>query len=71
MLYKFITGAKRVTPLGLEKNFTIKFRHGCHCRLTAATCDPSITFSIHFEDAKDFEIIMDSALKDSSGFGFV
>ena len=70
-----MTAEKRVAPLGLEKNFTIKFRRecrpGCRYRPTAATCDPSITFPIHFEDAKDFEIIMDSALKDSSDFGFV
>ena len=34
MLYKFITGPKRLTPLGLEKNITIKFKHGCNpgCR---------------------------------------
>ena len=74
-LYQFITGAKRVTPLGLEKNITIKFKHGCktgcRCRPTAATCDPSITFPIHFEDAKDFEAVMDGALAESSGFGFV
>ena len=74
MLYKFITGAKKVPPLGLEKHITIKFKHGCQpgcCRPTAATCDPSITFPIHFENAKDFEVIMDSALKESFGFGFV
>ena len=75
MLYKFITGAKKVTPLELEKHITIKFKHGCHpgcrCRPTAATCDPSITFPTHFENAKDFEVIMDSTLKESSGFGFV
>ena len=64
-----------MTPLGLEKNITIKFKHGCktgcRCRPTAATCDPSITFPIHFEDAKDFEAVMDGALAESSGFGFV
>jgi hypothetical protein len=75
MVYQFITGTKRVTPLGLEKNITIKFKHGCkpgcRCRPTASTCDPSITLPIHFENAKDFEEIMDSALEGSSVFGFV
>ena len=58
-LYCFIAGSKTVTPLGAEKHIILKFKHGCpaqcKCRPTAATCDPSITFPMHYNDSKDFE----------------
>ncbi|XP_028390714.1 uncharacterized protein LOC114515623 [Dendronephthya gigantea] len=74
-LYKFITGAQTVTPLGMEKHITIKFKHGCEagcrCRPTASTCDPSLTFPVHIDDSKQFTELMDAALAESAGFGFV
>ncbi len=74
-LYHFITGSKTVTPLGAEKHITLKFKHECpaqcKCRPTAATCDPSITFPMHYNDTKDFEQALDTALEEYSGFGLV
>ena len=74
-LYRFITGSHSVTPLGAEKHITVKFKHGCpancKCRPTAATCDPSICFPIHFDNTNDFDLAMDNALLEYSGFGFI
>ena len=74
-LYRFITASKTVTPLGAEKHIILKFKHGCpaqcKCRPTAATCDPSITFPMHYNDTKDFEQALDTALEEYSGFGLV
>jgi hypothetical protein len=74
-LYRFITGSRSVTPLGAEKHIFLKFKHGCpahcQCRPTASTCDPSIRFSIHYSDSKDFEEVMDNALQEYFGFGLV
>ena len=73
--YCFITGSKTVTPLGAEKHIALKFKHGCpvqcKCRPTAATCDPSIIFPIHYNDTKDFEQVLDTALQEYSAFGLV
>ncbi|CAB4012973.1 Hypothetical predicted protein [Paramuricea clavata] len=73
-LYKFITGSKSVTPLGAESHI-LKFKHGCpaQCkyRPTAATCDPSIRFPIHYSDSNDLEQAMDTTLEEYFGFGFV
>ncbi len=74
-LYRFITGSKTVTPLGAEKHIILKFIHECpaqcKCRPTAATCDPSITFPMHYNDTKDFEQALDTALEEYFGFGLV
>ena len=74
-LFRFITGTNTVTPLGAEKHILLKFKHDCpaqcKCRPTAATCDPSITFPMHYSDTNDFENAIDTALKEYSGFGLV
>lgn len=50
-LYKFVTGSNSFTPLGLERVITVHFihycAHGCKCRPTASTCDPSISLPVH------------------------
>lgn len=74
-LYKFITGVETVTPLGMEKTITVKFKHGCkagcRCRPTASTCATSLTLPVHIDDSKQFEDLMDATLAESSGFGFI
>ncbi|XP_046845033.1 uncharacterized protein LOC124438863 [Xenia sp. Carnegie-2017] len=65
-LYRFITGSHSVTPLGAEKHITVKFKHGCpencKCHPTAATCDPSICFPIHFDNTMPYWSIRDLVL---------
>ena len=74
-LHKFITGSNSVTPLGAESHIILKFKHGCpaqcKCRPTAATCDPSIRFPMHYSDSDDLEQALDTALEEYFGFGFV
>ena len=73
-LYKFITGCKRIPPLGLPKRITVKFKHGCvercRCRPTASTCDISITLPVHYHDNySQFKEYITSALIEGKGLG--
>lgn len=71
----FISGLEQVPPLGLPDKITIKFKYfssaHCQCRLTASTCDPSITFPLHYDTYDAFCQSMSSALVEGCGFGFV
>jgi len=62
-----------MAPLGLEKQMTVKFSYGCpqncKCRPVASTCDQSIIFPLHFQEAASFEEAMNSALNEGFGFG--
>lgn len=65
-MLKFISGLEQVPPLGLPGTITIKFKYfcnpNCHCRPTASTCDPSITFPLHYDTYDAFCQSMSSAL---------
>ena len=74
-MLKFINGLEQVPPLGLPDKITIKFKYFCdcdsQCGRTASTCDPSITFPVHYDTYDAFYQSMSSALVEGSGFGFV
>lgn len=74
-MLKFISGLEQVPPLGLPDKITIKFKYfynaNCQCRPTASTCDPSITFPLHYDTYDAFCHSMSSALVEGCGFGFV
>ena len=74
-MLKFISGLEQVPPLGLPNKITVKFKYfcsdNCRCRPTASTCDPSITFPLHYESYDVFCESMSSALVEGCGFGFV
>ena len=66
----------KTTPvLGFSKNKSLMFVHGCkegcRCRPTTSTCDLSLKLPVHISDEDDMQYIMNSALKDSCGFGFL
>lgn len=72
-LFKFITGATTVPPLGLPKGITVKFKHGCpaecKCRPTISTCDISITFPVHYSGPEEFKKYLEFAMVEGVGFG--
>lgn len=74
-ILKFISGLEQVPPLGLPDKITVKFKYfcnaNCQCRPTASTCDPSITFPLHYDTYDAFCQSMSSALVEGCGFGFV
>jgi hypothetical protein len=74
VLHKFIIGSEHIPPLGLPKQITAKFKHGCQercrCRPTASTCDLSITLPVHYHnDYNLFKESIDSALIEGIGLG--
>ena len=74
-MQKFINGLKQVPPLGLLDKITVKLKYfcsaNCHCQPTASTCDPSITFPLHYDTYDAFCKSISSTLVEGCGFGFV
>ena len=73
-MLKFISGLERVWPLGLPDKITIKFKYicnaSCWCQPKASTCDPSITFPLHYDTYDAFCESMSFALVEGCGLGF-
>lgn len=59
----------------MPQKITVKFKYfcnaNCQCQPTASTCDPSITFPLHYDTYYAFCQSMSSALVEGCGFGFV
>ncbi len=74
-LYMFITGVKSIPPLGMDREITVEFKHGCRphctCRPTASTCSLTLTLPVHITSMEKAEEQLCSAIKEGRGFGFV
>lgn len=74
-ILKWLTGAKRVPPLGFPKKIQCRFLHGCQsgckCRPTTSTCDLVITLPVHLNTEDNMKEIMESALIDCIDFGLL
>ena len=72
---KWLTGSKSIPPLGYPKKFSVKFVHGCcqgcHCRPTASTCDVVLKIPVHITSEENMSLMVESALKESVGFGMI
>lgn len=74
-LLKFVTGVKKIPPLGFSKKIDVHFRHGCQdqckCRPSASTCFLYVRLPVHYQTSEDITFAWLSALKDCQGFGQV
>lgn len=70
-------GAIEEVKMGIKKSpkITVKLKYfcsaNCHCQPTASTCDPSITFPLHYDTYDAFCKSISSTLVEGCGFGFV
>jgi hypothetical protein len=75
-LLKFITGVRKIPPLGLPKKITVYFIHECHddrckCRPKASTCDLHLRLPVHYQTSEGMTSAWVSALKECKGFGHI
>ena len=72
---KWLTGTKSIPPLGFPKKFMVKFVHGCKegckCRPTVSTCDVVLKLPVHIASFDEMSLMVESTVKDSSGFGMI
>ena len=70
---KWLTGSRCVPPLGFPKKLSVHFVHGCpdrcHCRPTASTCEIVLKLPVHIASEEEMKEMIESAIKDSIGFG--
>ena len=71
---KWLTGSKSIPPLGFPKKIAVKFVHGCkegcRCRPTTSTCD-ILKLPVHITSVEDMGLMIESAVKESVGFGLI
>ena len=63
------------TTIGIPKNIAVKFVHGCNegCRYrpTTSTCDIVLKLPLHITSVEDMGLMIESAVKESVGFGLI
>ena len=77
---KFLTGSTKKPATGLNKNVTVKFKHGCFpskggnmckCLLTVSTCEIVVTIPVHITSEGDMKNAFKDALLCETGFGLI
>ena len=72
---KWLTGSKSIPPLGFPKKIAVKFVQGCiegcRCRPTVSTCDFVLKLLLHISSEEDMGLMIESAVKESVGFGLI
>ena len=77
---KFLTGSSKIPVTVLNKNVTVKFKHGCFpskignlckCLPTVSTCEIIVNISVHITSEEDMMNAFKDALWCGSGFGLI
>ena len=77
---KFLTGSLKIPAPGLNKNVTVKFKHGCFpsktgnmckCLPTVSTCGLIVNIPVHITSEEDMMNAFKDALLCETGFGLI